>query len=62
VKEPSGEGIIEPRKEVMPPRLVQGARPFRDDEDAVKLGESVDQIFVNRRKTSNFVKCGPAKA
>ena len=40
----------------------QGARPFRDDTDAVKSDESVDPIHVSRRKTPNFVKCRPAKA
>ena len=45
-----GEGIIEPRKAVMPPRLVRGARPFRDDTDAVKSDEFVDPIHVSRRK------------
>jgi hypothetical protein len=51
-----------PRKVVIPPRLVQVARPFRDDTDAVKSDESIDPIHVSRRKTPNFIKSPPAKA
>jgi hypothetical protein len=34
---------LNPEMVVMPPRLVQGARLFRDDTDAVKSDESVIQ-------------------
>jgi hypothetical protein len=34
----------------------QGARAFRDDADAVKLGESVDQILVKPQENFKFRK------
>ena len=45
---------LNPERWLFPPRLVQGARLFRDDTDAVKSDESVDPIDVSRRKTLNF--------
>jgi hypothetical protein len=54
--------VVHHYERIMASRLVQGARPFRDDTDAVKSDESVDPIRVSRRQTPNFIKCRPAKA